>query len=45
MRSKDWLTESLKREINENLPTDDDVIINHANSGFAYKKESFQHAC
>ena len=38
MRSKDWLTQSLKREINENSPTNDDVIINHVHSEYTYKK-------
>ena len=45
MLSKDWLTQSLKREINENSPTNDDVIINHVHSEYTYKKESFQRAC
>ena len=38
MRIKDWLTESLKREIIVNPPTDDDVIINHVHSEYTYKK-------
>ena len=39
MRSEDWLTELLKREIDENSPTNDDVIINHVHSEYTYKKE------
>ena len=45
MRSKDWLTPSLKHEINEHSPTNDDVIINHVHKEYAYKKESFLRAC
>lgn len=45
MRSEYWLTESLKRNINENSPSDDDVIINNVHSEYTYKKESSQRAC
>ena len=43
--SQNWLTESLKCEINNYSPINDDIIIDKATREYCYKPEIFERAC